>query len=358
MEEVLYRLDPRLIIYPTRLDGRRSWIAETSSSEPPLLILDAIFLWAISALPENFTITDAIKSWSTDESAVVRSAEIWDVLLSQKLVVRSDETNSMMLRAKLWQQYGWDEAFAYQEATRSFPFVQMNEPTGFDIDTQRMKRYYDETNPPSPYLTTHSKKRLALRRWYGDPELESILASFDDFQRRGLDGISVILDYCAGERASFQTAFQGKLLLKSVPSGGARHPTEVYLFTFENFLDAKPGVYHYNVEHHALDLITSGDFRGRTKTATFDLFDKFDRPPFGLLVFTSRVSRAMWRYRDDRSARAPLVDIGHALMAYRTAARAIGVNYYTYQKFRDSDISGLLQVSKIEQPPLFVGTLV
>jgi SagB-type dehydrogenase family enzyme len=118
------------------------------------------------------------------------------------------------------------------------------------------------------------------------------------------------------------------------------------------------GLYHYDVERHALELISDGNFEDQLRRATCDLFEKFDRPPCALFVFASRVSRAMWRYRDDRSARAPLVDLGHVLMAYRTAAKALGLSYYTFQKFHDADILKLFGINKFEQPPLFVGTLV
>ena len=50
------------------------------------------------------------------------------------------------------------------------------------------------------------------------------------------------------------------------------------------------------------------------------------------VVFTSLVERAMWRYRDPRSFRAILVDVGHAVMAYRHVARTLGFRTYAYQK--------------------------
>ena len=92
--------------------------------------------------------------------------------------------------------------------------------------------------------------------------------------------------------------------------------------------------------------------------ATLDLFSKYDTAPAAALVFTSLVERAMWRYRDPRSFRAILVDVGHAVMAYRRVARMLGFRTYAYQKMRDSEVASILGIDRVTQPPLYVGTLV
>jgi hypothetical protein len=66
----------------------------------------------------------------------------------------------------------------------------------------------------------------------------------------------------------------------------------------------------------------------------------------------------MWRYRDARSWRAPLVDAGHAIMAFRTVSAALGYSSYTYQKMRDEAVCMLLGISRFRQTPLFVGTII
>jgi hypothetical protein len=66
----------------------------------------------------------------------------------------------------------------------------------------------------------------------------------------------------------------------------------------------------------------------------------------------------MWRYRDARSSRAVLVDVGHALMAYRTVAWALGFELYTYQKIQDSALAEVMTLDRLREVPLFVGTLV
>jgi SagB-type dehydrogenase family enzyme len=179
--------------------------------------------------------------------------------------------------------------------------------------------------------------------------------SADD--RRARDGIGLMLDVCFGERGRIRIAGGATCLLKSIPSGGARHPTEVFLAAFD-VPGIPPGIYHYGVEHHRLEEIRAGQHRAALAHATLDLFARYDTAPAAALVFTSRVERAMWRYRDPRSFRAVLLDVGHGVAAYRHVARALGFRTYAYQKMRDGEISELLRLDRLAQPPLYVGTLV
>ena len=102
----------------------------------------------------------------------------------------------------------------------------------------------------------------------------------------------------------------------------------------------------------------AGDHSQAFARATLDLFSKQDAAPAAALVFTSVVERAMWRYRDPRSFRAILVDLGHAVMAYRHVARTLGFRTYAFQKMHDSEVAALVGVDRVRQPPLYVGTLV
>jgi SagB-type dehydrogenase family enzyme len=145
--------------------------------------------------------------------------------------------------------------------------------------------------------------------------------------------------------------------MKSIPSGGGRHPTEIFLAAFD--VDGIPaGVYHYDVESHRLDRVSDGQQREAFADATLDLFAKYETPPAAALVFTSLVERSMWRYRDPRSFRAILVDVGHAVMAYRRVGRMLGFRTYALQKMNDSQMAALLGLDRVAQPPLYAGTLV
>jgi len=233
----------------------------------------------------------------------------------------------------------------------------MDERGAFAHDAARMERYRGEDEPPASYQRLPADLVVDLPRWDGRESPDDWLARMPEDERRGLEGMGLLLDLCFGERGRVAVAGGGSCLLKSIPSGGARHPTEVFLAAFD-LAGIAPGVYHYDVERHRLDRIRPGQQRSTFAHATYDLFDKHASAPVGALVFTSLVERAMWRYRDPRSFRAILVDVGHAVMAYRRVARMLGFHTYSYQKMRDREMADLVRVDRFAQPPLCVGTLV
>jgi SagB-type dehydrogenase family enzyme len=233
----------------------------------------------------------------------------------------------------------------------------MDQPGAFAIDEDRMQGYLTQAAPPSNYQQFEPLARIPLSKLRDTDSANQLVSSITIQQRRGLDGLSVLFDLCFGERSQVDFGVQGSFLRKAVPSGGARRPTEVFLVSFEG-LPLECGVYHYNVKHNALELLREGNFEQDMRRATFDFFEKYTDPPVGVVVFTSLVDRAMWRYRDPRSWRAILIDAGHALMAFRTVSRALGFGSYSYQKFRDRDICMLVGLELARQPPLYVATLV
>src|SRR5207244_12109318 len=68
--------------------------------------------------------------------------------------------------------------------------------------------------------------------------------------------------YTWGRISSYKTREFGELLHKTSPSAGARHPIETYAIV-NNVEGIEPGIYHYSVRDHSLELLKAGDFRER-----------------------------------------------------------------------------------------------
>lgn len=353
----LYCVHPLMLLYTAPVGGSRSYIVELSSSAPPLIVKHWHFAWALALLPETFTRDEAFDLWAGDSRLAGVAEDIWLLATEGEVIIRHNDQRPEIRRYKAWQEYGWSEASVYQEATRDYPFVKMDEPGAFAVDQARMERYLTRAEVPGIYQRLDSEFSIPLRKIKEEESANELLRAMSPAARRGLDGLSLLFDVCFGERAKIDFNVQGSFLRKSIPSGGARHPTEVFFVAFPDSC-IRPGVYHYNVESHSLHCIRPGNFFKECEYATFDLFKKFKSQPVGLIVFTSLYERAMWRYRDARSWRAPLIDVGHALMSFREVHKALGYQGYTYQKVRDNELCRLLAVSPLRQTPLYVGTLV
>ncbi|KUL36998.1 hypothetical protein ADL22_23045 [Streptomyces sp. NRRL F-4489] len=351
----VYAPHPQLLIHPVTLDGERVMAAETSSATPPLMLRDPRVALALSVLPDTGgTREEILALWRGEEALAPLAEDLWEIVLAEELLLPADQ---LPPTAAAWRDYGWAEAYRFHASTRDYPFLQMDQEGAFDLDDARMAEYIAVSKPPEITLTLPCDTGVELRKVGADESADAMLAAMTPGQRRGREGLSLLMDVCFGERTRRPFAVQGDFLRKAVPSGGARHPTEAFLVLFDDAV-APPGVYHYNVEHHRLDLVRPGQHRDAFRHASFDLFDKFHQEPYGLLVFCSLAERAMWRYRDARSARALFIDVGHTLMAYRTVIHRLGVGGYTYQKFHDREIADLLGIDGERMIPLFLGTLV
>jgi SagB-type dehydrogenase family enzyme len=349
-----FRVHAGVVLFASHVDGGRWLVAETRSSEPKYLLRDPRLAWALAALHGSFTKEEAVAAWREQLDVPGDCELIWEALTAIGLV-QSDTAEEHPLRE--WSRYGWTDAALYQYATLDYPFVRMDQPGAFDVDERRMQGYLEEAPPPGNYQEFTPLLRVPLTKLNDTDSVNQFVRSMTVDQRRGLDGLSILFDLCFGERSQVAFTVQGSFLRKAVPSGGARHPTEIFLIAFPG-LPLPGGIYHYSVRHNALDLLRAGDFQDAARQATFDLFKKYLEPPVGLVVFTSLVERAMWRYRDSRSWRAIPIDCGHSLMGFRTVCQRLGFGSYSYQKFQDREICRLLGVDIARQPPLYVATLV
>jgi SagB-type dehydrogenase family enzyme len=346
------RLHPALLVHTTWVAGRRRLVAQASSARPPLIVNSPLALSALGALPNQFDRASASAAWRDAGVPDDAHEPLWTGFEAAGLFADPPRNGPAW-----WDELEWREARAYHHATRDYPFLQMDQRGAFARDAERMDDYRSESPAPSLYQHVDNDGTVELPRLSADESPDERLSRMPDDDRRGRDGIGLLLDVCFGERGQMKVAGHTRCLLKSIPSGGARHPTEVFLGAFD-VPGVAAGVYHYDVEHHRLERVRGGQHRDAFAHATLDLFAKHASPPAAALVFTSRVERSMWRYRDPRSFRAILVDTGHAVMAYRHVARTLGFRTYALQKMHDSEVADLVGVDRVVQPPLYVGTLV
>lgn len=346
------RLHPSLLVHAAQVAGRRRLIAQVRSASPPLVLNDPAALLALTVLPSRFDRDDAGRAWAAAGIDERHHEQLWSAFVAADVLVDERE-----IAGSWWSELGWQEAGAYHMATRDYPFLQMDSPDAFALDASRMNSYVADSPSPPVYLQRAATASIELEGLDEHECPDELAAQMSAQDRLGRPGLGLLLDVCFGERGRVQTAGGVTCLLKSIPSGGARHPTEVYLASLD--LQGIPsGLYHYNVEHHRLDRLHDRDERDALMHATYDLFVKHPRAPSALLIFTSVIERAMWRYRDPRSFRAILLDVGHAVAAYRHAARALGLRTYACQKMRDGEIAELLDIDPILQPPLYAASLV
>jgi SagB-type dehydrogenase family enzyme len=110
--------------------------------------------------------------------------------------------------------------------------------------------------------------------------------------------------------------------LKTSPSGGARHPLEVYLWCLR--VSGLPrGLYHYRPDQHRLELLR----RGARADRVVKLCGHQDwiRHCCALFVMAAVLPRVMWRYRFSRAYRVVLLEAGHFCQTFCLVATWLGL---------------------------------
>ena len=101
---------------------------------------------------------------------------------------------------------------------------------------------------------------------------------------------------------------KGYATLRTVPSGGARHPFEVYLF-IRNITGLKQGLYHYLPMSHSIEYLKAvEDIEEVMNQVVCE--QAWVKKANVLFVFTCVPYRAEWRYSYD-AHRTALIDLGH-----------------------------------------------
>jgi SagB-type dehydrogenase family enzyme len=174
-----------------------------------------------------------------------------------------------------------------------------------------------------------------------------------DFARGkvSLENVSRLLKTTWGVQGYFHTEVLGRLPYKTSPSGGARHPGEVYLVALR-VEGLESGIYHYQAKDHCLARLP-----GR---ATPRIASEYcaNQPYFGkaaaLFIMTAVFARTMWKYGRARAYRVVLLEAGHLCQTFCLTATRLGLAPFCTAALKDSLIENDLGLDGISESVLYV----
>jgi SagB-type dehydrogenase family enzyme len=166
-----------------------------------------------------------------------------------------------------------------------------------------------------------------------------------------LETISKLLQTTWGVQGYFQTNVFGKLPYKTSPSGGARHPGEVYLMALR--VDGlERGMYHYHTRDNRLARLPA-KISPRLASAYCA-----DQPWFAsaaaLFIMTAVFARTMWKYGRARAYRVVLLETGHLCQTFCLTATRLGLAPFCTAALKDSLIEKDLGLDGISESVLYV----
>jgi SagB-type dehydrogenase family enzyme len=166
-----------------------------------------------------------------------------------------------------------------------------------------------------------------------------------------LEAVSQLLSLVWGVTGYLHSPIFGKLLHKTSPSGGARHPGEVYLMALR-VKGLRPGLYHYHPgQHHLVTISTNATC---TKGWQYCAYQDYVRKAAALFLMTAVFPRAIWKYQHPRAYRVVLLDAGHLCQTFCLVATWLGLAPFCTAALKDTLIERDLGIDGISESVLYV----
>lgn len=141
-----------------------------------------------------------------------------------------------------------------------------------------------------------------------------------------------------------------QLQFRAAPSAGALYPIETYPVVLD-VAELEPGLYHYAVREHALEVLETGHFRRNITAAGFH--QAFLGRAGVCIVLSAIFQRTRWRYRE-RAYRYVLLEAGHIAQNLYLEAVSMGLGACAVAAFRDGDLNDLLDLDGVDEAALYI----
>jgi SagB-type dehydrogenase family enzyme len=270
---------------------------------------------------------------------------ITDTLLGGDILIQEGSARHARETAVLFSWSAWGPlARAFHYATRTDAEARFLDP---GQQRQQFEERQATTKPPLAVIEAALAQRIAL-----PPASDEIFLRRDVLEvlrrRRSrrhfgagplpLAAFGALLEVGAGITGFDETT---ATVFKVSPSGGGRHPTEVYAYV-RNVAGLEPSVYRYDASEHAVIRV------GELPTAEDVIAACGDQRWIGdapvVLCYTSAFGRNAWKYDSPRSYRVLLLDVGHLSQTLSIVATALDLNATFTAALRDELIEQHLHI--------------
>lgn len=140
---------------------------------------------------------------------------------------------------------------------------------------------------------------------------------------------------------------------RTVPSGGALYPLELYFYHRGSIEGLQPGIYHYSPEANALHPIRPGNHDAELSQALVE-FQSDLAGKLSLTIFiTALFERSVFKYRD-KGYRFTLIEAGHVAQNINLGATALGFGAINLGGFYDRLVDELLGLDGLNHSILYL----
>ena len=165
-----------------------------------------------------------------------------------------------------------------------------------------------------------------------------------------LETFATVLQWTWGKTHELEGPLLGPSVLKTSPSGGARHTVEVYPLVLR-VDELQSGLYHYSVARNDLEPVRFGDF----EQLAVDLCGAqgWVQDAAAIFFMTSVVERSAWKYRHAHAYRVLHLDAGHLGQTFHLVCTELGLAPFTTTATDATGIERALGVDGISEVALY-----
>jgi SagB-type dehydrogenase family enzyme len=281
--------------------------------------------------------------------------EIVSQLLAQDvLVAKGSETDRLDAAIDARWIWGHDARYFHYSTRR----------TAFERDLKREAHELARLarrEPPPPPFQDRGGEQIPLPGEWADQTGDFWDVLHARRTRRSFSGeaitlveLAAILRWTWGASQTLCDSALGDYVLKTSPSGGARHPIEVYAVLLR--VDQIPaGVYHYSVERDALE----GFGPPLAEDAVVELLAHQPWVAKSAVVFlmTALLPRTMWKYRHSHAYRVVHLDAGHVGQTFQLVCTKLGLAPFTSAALDVRAVERVLGLDGVTEVPLYAAAV-
>jgi SagB-type dehydrogenase family enzyme len=211
-----------------------------------------------------------------------------------------------------------------------------------------VKRY-----PRSPHISLPAYPKTGVL-----PEILLARRTWRRFSKRPipLHNLATLLGLSWGVQKWVNLPGIGRLVLKTSPSAGSRHPIEVYVLAV-NVEGLPSGLYHYAADSHRLELLKR---KATQRDVVSFLANQWWYASAGaLMLMTAVFPRNQWKYRDPPAYRTVMIDTGHVCQTFCLVATWLGLAPFCTMAFDQTLVEKQLRIDGVEESLVYaagVGT--
>ena len=165
------------------------------------------------------------------------------------------------------------------------------------------------------------------------------------------DQVAKLLVYTWGIVGYQRTALLRPLPLKTSPSGGGRHPGEVYVMALR--VDGiEPGFYYFSPVESSLYRIATGATPDQAVSLCGN--QEWVGGAAALFFMTAVFARSMWKYPHPRMYRILSAEVGHLCQTFCLTATALNLASFSTMALADTSIEKLLNIDGVSESVFYV----